>query len=66
MKIEECVKATTKNVYKAEEVDNGKIENSQRPIKRPYRPLAHATVYYISDSLHIVWRYNLVHHKSEN
>ena len=33
-------KNTTKNVYKAEEVGKGKIENSQRPIKsRPLLPL---------------------------
>ena len=36
----ECIKNTTKNVYKAEEVEKGKIENSQRPMKSgPLLPL---------------------------
>ena len=38
--MEECIENTTKNVYKAEEVERGKIENSQRPVKSgPLLPL---------------------------
>ena len=38
--MEECIQNTNKNVYKAEEVEKVKIENSQRPIKSgPLLPL---------------------------